>query len=120
MTVLEIFKILLFLISIGVCFFFYEGIIIMDFFSKWGKWWTKAYFESNKDRNNDGRISWWERTFPNDGGHFFKRLLVVLIGAGITCVKGVPAEYYIFCAFVGWWVISATFDIMWNIWRKKN
>jgi hypothetical protein len=26
-------------------------------------------FVSNKNRNNDGKTSYWEKTFPNDGGH---------------------------------------------------
>ncbi|MCK6611543.1 MAG: hypothetical protein L6Q78_10945 [Bacteroidia bacterium] len=108
----------LFLVGIGLCFFFFEGIVILNLFRNWGKWWTKELFESAKDRNGDGKISFMERTFPRDGGHFFKRLLVSLIGAGMSYYQGVPALSYLIYSFIGWWIASATFDITWTFMRK--
>lgn len=33
---------------------------------------TRELFTSNKDRNKDGTISYWENAFPFDGGHWAK------------------------------------------------
>lgn len=115
-----IFKILLVLqlLIIGVMFTFYEGIVVLNLFYKWGEWWSKKLFEKNKDRNNDGVVSYWERTFPKDGGHCFKRLLIVAISSTISFLISSNILVYIVLTFSIWLVISGAFEISLDIFRK--
>lgn len=48
----------------------FEVVLIFDTAKLWlGERFSRAAFEASKDRNYDGKVSYWERTFPNDGGH---------------------------------------------------
>jgi hypothetical protein len=62
----------------------FECILIFDT----AKWWlglkfSRAAFEQSKDANYDGKVSYWERTFPADGGHRTKLYEVIHIAIGI-------------------------------------
>ena len=48
----------------------FECILIYNSIEKLkGYFYSFTLFKSNKDRNNDGKISFIENAFPNDGGH---------------------------------------------------
>lgn len=44
----------------------------------------KEFFDKSKDANNDGKVSWWEATFPNEKVHGVKRLEMICAGIGCT------------------------------------
>lgn len=53
-----------------------------DFF---GPKWAFELFTSNKDRNKDGKIDFWEKHFPNDCGHRAKLFELLLYSFGGVC-----------------------------------
>lgn len=92
-------------ISIG--FFFiggylrglFECVLLFDSVDDFlGPKWAFKLFTSDKDRNKDGRVSFWEKHFPNDGGHRAKLAELLLYSAG--CV------FYTFALF------SASFKLL--------
>lgn len=130
---------LIFLSLGGVCRGIFESVTIMDTMKKHWKsrvsvnyngyikylyFWSKELFEYNKDRNNDGKTSWLESTFPNDGGHRIK--LAELFSYACACtsisIENIPTSYVFLYAlvspFVFWWVISFAFTISFAKYRK--
>lgn len=92
-------------------------------------YWSRELFVENKDRNFDGKATWFEKTFPNDGGHRIKVLQIFLVGVGATML-GLAFKYstltgdQIICSsislpFIIWWIISLGFSISFDICRKK-
>lgn len=63
----------------------FECILVFDSVKWWsGLRYSRAAFEQSKDTNYDGKVSYWERTFPKDGGHRSKLWEVILIAMGIS------------------------------------
>lgn len=108
----------LFLVAIGITFFVFEGIVILDLFSRYGQYWSKTLFEAAKDRNHDGKTTFWEGILPNDGGHFVKRCLVALIGSGVMFTDGMLIWQFFVYSFIAWWIISAVFELAFSRFRK--
>jgi len=72
------------LVCAGICFAIYQCVVVMNTMQYWWpkeitiktidgpkkfKYWSLELFVYSKDRNGDGKATWWEKTFPNDGGH---------------------------------------------------
>jgi hypothetical protein len=103
----------------------FECVIIFDSMKDfYGSWWSYKLFKDNKDRNNDGEISFLERNFPNDGGHRAKLAELLLYAYGGVCYAiaffsasfelMILADYWIYLiGFVSvitiWWVMSIGF-----------
>lgn len=110
----------------GGCFRgIFECILIFDSIKEfWGNWWSYTLFKYNKDRNNDGKIDFLEKHFPNDGGHRSKLFELLLYSLGCVCY-GIAffsasyklmmlSEYWIYLIgfvsiFTIWWIISIGF-----------
>jgi hypothetical protein len=60
----------------------FECIIIFDSLKIWyGDDYSKeTFFNKDKDTNKDGKRSWFELTFPDDGGHRLKRYEMLFYG----------------------------------------
>ncbi len=88
----------------------FEVVLIFDTAKWWlGERFSRAAFEASKDKNYDGKVSYWERTFPNDGGHRAKlseqihlslALLFSMFGF-VFIISAVPNEYqwYVFYGY---------------------
>jgi hypothetical protein len=81
-------------------------------------WWSFHSFCEQKDRNLDGKASWMEKTFPDDGGHRVKNaeIFFLLVG-GIGLYDTIPA-LAIFYVIGGFAVYGFSFDITFNKYRK--
>lgn len=91
---------------------FFECILLFDSVKKHlGNYYSFDLFKSNKDRNNDGKISFIENAFPNDGGHELKHyetgciLLACLVPIFLVWWLG------IIYLIVGFWFRSFAFEI---------
>lgn len=127
-----------FFISGGLCRGIFECVTIMKTMAKWwvkqiwittesGEkkqfyYWSYDLFIYNKDRNGDGKATWWEKTFPNDGGHRIKVLELFCYGLGATFlfISGLHVTISIVALplFI-WWLISFGFDITFDKFRNK-
>ena len=128
---------LVFLFTGGECRGIFENVTIMDRQTNWWKetiwvegkeylYWSKELFVLNKDRNGDGKATFWEKTFPNDGGHRIKVLELYLYGVACSCAL-FPAislplfgsiVYFILVPIVFWWVISFGFTLSFDKYKK--
>ena len=106
----------------GTCRAIFECIILFDSLAKsHGKYWSRDLFCSNKDRNNDGKISWLESTFPKDGCHNTKVVELLLYGGGSAFLYASHINFgnWIFAIpFVIWFVISTGFELEFRLRRK--
>ena len=124
-----------------VCLFFggclrglFECVILFDSVDDWkGPYWAFKLFASDKDRNKDGKVSFWERNFPNDGGHRAKLfelnlysiasiLLAISVYYASELIESLPYWVVIIAAplvagFL-WWVKSFSFLVSFNKYRK--
>jgi len=85
-------------------------------------YWSYDLFVYNKDRNGDGKATWWEKTFPNDGGHRIKLLELFFYGLGATFLWASGLEIGYGCIglpFVIWWIISFGFEDSFNHFKNK-
>lgn len=57
------------------------------------------FFNKSKDRNNDGKLSWFELTFPDEPLHRVKRHEIVLYAVGLTFFIG---SMLIIFSFLNW------------------
>lgn len=62
----------------------FECILIFDSLKLWygDDYSRKVFFYKDKDTNKDGKRSWFELTFPQDGGHRIKRYEITFYGLG--------------------------------------
>jgi hypothetical protein len=131
---------IIFLAGAGICRGIFECVTIMDTmknyweslhtikisssYSKKFHYWGKELFEYNKDRNGNGKVSWLESTFPNDGGHRIKVLEILCYGYAImfASMQAISPSFTILYAivspFVYWWVISFGFSVSFAKFRK--
>lgn len=102
----------------------FECVLLFDSVDDWlGPYWAFELFGSDKDRNNDGKVTFWELNFPNDGGHRAKlyELCCYAVGAGLlaTANSMLPIKsWYVLalCAPI-WWVNSIGFLTSFNKYR---
>jgi len=90
----------------------FESILIFDTAKDWlGPYWAFKLFASEKDRNKDGKTSYWELTFPDDGGHKSKlwELCMYAIGAGVLSLANDPLTHY---AGQPWYILGAV-PLLW-------
>lgn len=126
-----------------VCLFFggylrglFECVLLFDAVDDWkGPYWAFKLFASDKDRNKDGKVSFWERNFPNDGGHRAKLFELILystatILVALSAVEGssfIDSQPYwvlmiaapLLMAFL-WWVKSFGFLVSFNKYRHEK
>ncbi len=96
-----------------------------------GYYWTKQAMEAAKDRNNDGKVSFWESNFPKDAWHRAERFKV-LTTTSILPVISLWVGYqlcqyfnqFLVAAFMvvilGWFVFNASFLHYYDNVRKGN
>lgn len=58
--------------------------------------WTKAAMEEGKDRNHDGKISYFEEAWPDDEWHEHKRIMFFLLmfACAMAMLIGAVLVYY--------------------------
>lgn len=62
----------------------FEVLLIFDTLKLWlGDRYSRRSFEASKDTNHDGDVSYWEKTFPPDGGHRTKLWEVILLSLSL-------------------------------------
>jgi hypothetical protein len=92
------------LILAGLSRAIFECIIFFDTPKKYlGSYYSRDLFYSNKDRNNDGKTSYWENTFPDDGGHRIKLVEIICLitsGIGFINLNGWQSIIYIIFSFM--------------------
>lgn len=103
----------------GWCRAIFECIILFDSVKKHlGEYFSRDLFYSNKDRNNDGKISTIENAFPNDGGHrvkIFEILCLIISSISIIGLNWYQIIIYVIFAFL---VYSYTFETTFKQYRK--
>lgn len=103
----------------------FECVLLFDSVDDFlGPRWAFELFTSNKDRNKDGRVDFWEKHFPNDGGHRAKLFELLLYALGCNCyaIAFFSASFYLmtisdYCIyligfvsiFTIWWIMSIGF-----------
>lgn len=90
----------------------FEVILIFDTLKFWkGKRFERdLFYNGNKDRNKDGKISYMELTFPSDGGHRTKLWEVVLVSLSVfesPIVIGQLVYRFDNCGVAEHWVVNA-------------
>jgi hypothetical protein len=102
----------------------FEGVILFDSVDDWfGPFWAFDLFASDKDRNDDGKVSFWELNFPKDGGHRAKlyELCCYAAGAGALAMGFSMLDlkpWYVLALVVPlWWVNSVGFLLSFNKYR---
>lgn len=124
----------LFFVLGGYCRGIFECVTIMKTMDTWltetinvknipYKYWGYDLFILNKDRNGDGKATWWEKTFPNDGGHRIKLLELFYYGLGATFLLISKVNFGLYSVglpFVIWWLISVGFEVSFNKFRYKK
>ena len=99
------------LILAGLSRAIFECIIFFDTPKKYlGSYYSRDLFYSNKDRNNDGKISTVENAFPDDGGHRVKVAEIsclVISSIGIIELNWYQSIIYFIFAFL---VYSYSFE----------
>lgn len=105
----------------------FEAVILFDSVDDWfGPYWAFSAFTEGKDRNKDGKISFWELNFPNDGGHRAKlyELNCYAIGACFLAVASsfatFPGWYFLAGFSIIWWINSVGFLVSFNKYRKAK
>lgn len=113
----------------------FEAVLLFDSVDDWfGPFWAFKLFASDKDRNGDGKVTFWELNFPKDGGHRAKlyELLSYSFGSCFLAICAVfvfinytlPWQAALLIAsvipFVIWWIISVGFLISFNKYRKAK
>jgi len=79
--------ILLFILGIylmalgGNCRAIFECVMLWDNMKGFS---LEEFKNKSKDVNHDGKISWWEKTFPNDAVHRIKRIELASYGVGFS------------------------------------
>lgn len=72
------------LFSAGFLRGMFEVIVIFDTLKLWlGDRFSRRSFEASKDTNQDGAVSYLEKTFPKDGGHRTKLWEVILLSLSL-------------------------------------
>jgi hypothetical protein len=125
--------IILFLLSFALFYFggylrgLFECVLLFDSVDDWfGPFWAFDAFTEGKDRNKDGKVSFWELNFPKDGGHRAKlyELSCYAFGAAILALANsfspFPAWYVLALAVPIWWVNSVGFLTSFNKFRKAK
>lgn len=113
----------------------FEAVVLFDSVDDWlGPYWAFVLFASDKDRNKDGKVTFMELNFPNDGGHRAKlfellcysfSILFFAVGA-IMAFHYIPKNELIISAislitpFILWWFISIGFLTSFNKYRPKK
>lgn len=121
-------------IAIGAISIFFSGALIglyecMIFFDTVDDWlgpnWAYSFFTADKDRNKDGEIDYWEKTFPDDYGHRAKRYAmcfrifgILLIAYGIYPV--LETFEYIMPIKVSSFISSMILTLMVFIWESAG
>lgn len=84
-------------------------------------YWGYSLFVYQKDRNGDGKTSYWEKTWVRDGGHASKRLELLFYALGATTLLYAPHFGLLDVLYVPfiWLLISGSFDYWFDIYRKK-
>jgi hypothetical protein len=107
------------LILAGLSRAIFECIIFFDTPKKYlGDYYSRDLFYSNKDRNNDGKISYFENAFPNDGGHRIKIAEIsclIVSGIGFIGLNFYQSAIYIIAAFL---IYSYSFEQFFKKYRK--
>lgn len=71
-----------------------------------GEFYSKDLFVSNKDRNKDGKQSYWERTLPKDGGHRLKLVSLIVLFFGVNGTWIGAGTLLVSCDIhIEWWMI---------------
>lgn len=102
----------------------FECVLLFDSIDDFrGPYWAFDLFKSDKDRNKDGKVSFWELNFPNDGGHRAKLFELTLYSFG-ACLLAIANSYsplpswYVVILFLPiWWVKSIGFLVTFNKYR---
>jgi hypothetical protein len=84
---------ILFIAFAGYCNAIMDLITPLDRLAHRGFIWSKTAMEFSKDANKDGKISWWENSFPKDKWHQHKRKMNIAIGLSCSCL--IPIGYLI-------------------------
>lgn len=93
--------------------------------------WSKAAMEEGKDRNHDGKISYFENAWPDDAWHKHKRLMFIflmLACACAVCIGGALTSYSLkllcisclslFATPILFFLISASFEYFYTHIKK--
>jgi len=120
------------LLFLGVAFYFlggwlrglFECVLLFNAVDDYlGPRWSFELFKSDKDRNNDGKITFWELNFPDDGGHRAKlyELCCYSVGASLLAIGNsmmpFPGWYIIILSAPIWWINSVGFLFSFNKYR---
>lgn len=85
-------------------------------------YWSMELFASNKDRNKDGKVSYMEDSFPDDGGHLAKRIEIVslatAVGTLVVAFTGISL-WWAFAVPVGFALVHATTFELTLRWLRK-
>lgn len=102
----------------------FECILFHDTIKLWlGEYYSKQLFDSHKDRNKDGKISYMENAFPKDGGHFVKRVEYGATAFGIVFVCNlcvVLSDYWFVILIMPvayFLIVSAAFEMSYSTFR---
>ena len=77
----------------GYCNAIMDLITPLDRLAYRGFIWSKTAMEFSKDANKDGKISWWESSFPKDMWHVHKRRMNISVST--ACSTLLPIGYLI-------------------------
>ena len=96
------------------CILFYDSVK-----KEYGEYYSYELFKSNKDRDNDGKISFMESTFPDDGGHNLKHYETV--GILLACLVPLILVWYwaIVYLIIGFWFKAAVFELNFRKYKVK-
>lgn len=78
----------------------FEIVMIWGYHDGYSK---KEFENKSKDRNQDGKLSWFELTFPDEPLHRLKRWEMALYGFGSSAIT---ASLLIFIYCFGWLCVS--------------
>lgn len=102
----------------------FECVLLFDTVDDFlGPFWAYELFKSDKDRNDDGVVTFWELNFPKDGGHRAKlyELCCYSIGAALLAIGNSYLPFPSWCIIVLappiWWVNSLGFLSSFNKYR---
>jgi hypothetical protein len=102
----------------------FECVLLFDSVDDWlGPYWAFDLFKADKDRNKDGKVSFFEINFPNDGGHRAKlyELNCYAVGACFLALANsfspLPGWYILALFAPIWWVNSIGFLVSFNKYR---
>lgn len=107
----------LFIVSSGYFNALMDLITPIDCLASWGKGWSKADMEANK-------VGYWGKTFPKDMWHTSKRRMLYCLFAAISITlfivytKGLII-IAVLDTVVNFFVFSASFELIYDYFRKK-